>query len=113
MPRPVHTDEQMGIQRPAIGHAPVAINQCGNSPMDHMIRVWHYATAGGVARRSLIVAAVVGTVLNLINQGDALLGHTAINWLKLCLTYAVPYCVGTYGAVSYRLSTDRDRRSSE
>jgi hypothetical protein len=29
-------------------------------------------------------------VLNLINQGDALLGMVSINWLKLVLTYCVP-----------------------
>ena len=49
------------------------------------------------------VALIVGTVLNLINQGDALLGLASINWLKLILTYCVPYVVSTYGAVSYRL----------
>ena len=37
------------------------------------------------------------------NQGDALLGMASINWLKLILTYCVPYVVCTYGAVSYRL----------
>jgi hypothetical protein len=70
-------------------------------------RMWHYATADGVPRRSLIVAMVVGTVLNLINQGDAIVGANAINWLKIGLTYVVPYCVCTYGAVSSRLSTAR------
>jgi len=53
------------------------------------------------------VALVVGTVLNLINQGDALFGAGAVNWLKIGLTYVVPYCVSTYGAVSYRLSMDK------
>jgi hypothetical protein len=43
-----------------------------------------------VPRRSLYVALVVGTVLNLINQGDALLGTASINWWKLVLTYCVP-----------------------
>jgi hypothetical protein len=43
-------------------------------------------------------------VLNLINQGDVLLGTASINWLKLILTYCVPYVVCTYGAVSYRLT---------
>jgi len=46
---------------------------------------------------------IVGTVLNLINQGDALLGMAPINWLKLVLTYCVPYAVCTYGAVFYQL----------
>jgi len=61
------------------------------------------AVSEGVPRRSFYVALVVGTVLNLINQGDALLGMASINWLKLALTYCVPYAVCTYGAVSYRL----------
>jgi len=47
-----------------------------------------------------MVALVVGTILNLINQGDALLGHAPINWLKIALTYVVPYCVATYGAAT-------------
>jgi hypothetical protein len=62
------------------------------------------AVSDGVPRRSLYVALVVGTLLNLINQGDAFLGMTSINWLKLVLTYCVPYAVCTYGAVSYRLN---------
>ena len=61
------------------------------------------AISDGVPRRSLYVALIVGTVLNLINQGDALLGVASVNWLKLILTYCVPYVVCTYGAVSYRL----------
>jgi len=47
---------------------------------------------------------VVGTILNLINQGDAILEATSLNWIKIILTYFVPYAVSTYGAVSYRLS---------
>ena len=33
-----------------------------------------------------------------------------LNWTKLILTFAVPYCVATYGAVSFRLSRSRDER---
>lgn len=36
-------------------------------------------------------------------RGGALVGAGSINWLKLFLTYRVPYLVSTYGAVSYRL----------
>ena len=70
------------------------------------VPIWTYVATEGVPRRSAIVAAVVGTVLNMINQGDALLTGGPVNWLKVALTYAVPYCVSTYGAVSYRLATD-------
>jgi hypothetical protein len=48
------------------------------------------AVSDGVPRRSVYVALVVGTVLNVINQGDAFLGMASINWLKLVLTYCVP-----------------------
>ena len=54
--------------------------------------------AGPTIRRSLAVALVVGTALNLINQGDALLaGRAPVLW-KLLLTYFVPYAVASYGS---------------
>lgn len=56
------------------------------------------ALAPPVARRSLLVAAIVGTVLNVINQGDVVLAGGQPQWLKLALTYAVPFFVATYGA---------------
>jgi hypothetical protein len=60
------------------------------------------AMADGIPKRSLAVAVLVGTILNLINQGDAMLSGSDISWLKLALTYVVPYLVATYGALSYR-----------
>jgi hypothetical protein len=63
----------------------------------------HCSVSDGVPRRSLGVALVVGTILNLINQGDALFGAVPINWFKVILTYFVPYAVCTYGAVSFQL----------
>ena len=71
--------------------------------MSTIKRAWHFAVTDGVPIRSLYVAFVVGTVLNIINQGDALLSVGSINWVKLVLTYIVPYCVCTYGAVSFRM----------
>lgn len=62
----------------------------------------------GIVKRSLLVAMIVGTILNLINQGDALFGSAKLNLLKLLLTYSVPFCVATYGAVTYRLSTEKE-----
>lgn len=48
--------------------------------------------------RALVVALVIGTVLNAINQGDAILGGGPVNFTKLMLTYAVPFFVTAYGA---------------
>ena len=54
--------------------------------------------AGPSVRRSLMVALVVGTVLNGINQGAELFsGHWPV-WWKLILTYFVPFAVASYGS---------------
>ena len=75
--------------------------------------IWQCIIAPGVPRRSLAAAVVVGTLLNLINQGDALFSGRRLDWLKVVLTYIVPYCVATYGAVAFRLEAMRQntRRS--
>ncbi len=54
-----------------------------------------------VVRRSLRVAAVVGTLLVAINYSDrALAGALGpADWAKMLLTYCVPYGVATYAAV--------------
>jgi hypothetical protein len=72
-------------------------------------RACQYSCSDGVPLRSFYVAIVVGTILNLINQGDALFGAVPVNWFKIALTYCVPYLVCTYGAVSARLTADLRR----
>ena len=67
----------------------------------------YYAVSEGVPQRSFWVAAVVGTILNLINQGDTLVSGQRLDFIKLALTYIVPYIVSTYGAVSFRHHTAR------
>lgn len=74
--------------------------------MSRWVKACAYCVSDGVPRRSFVVALIVGTILNLINQGDVLLGGGEINWVKMLLTFAVPYCVATYGAVSYRLAAE-------
>ena len=72
--------------------------------MQMLRRVIHYSLSDGVPFRSGCAAIVVGTILNLINQGDTILEAASLNWIKIVLTYFVPYAVSTYGAVSYRMS---------
>jgi hypothetical protein len=57
--------------------------------------------------RSLKVAAVVGSLLALINYGDRLLagGMAGRDWLKLALTYGVPYGVSTFASVGATRAT--------
>lgn len=75
--------------------------------MSQLSRICSCCVSDGIPRRSFVVALIVGTILNLINQGDALVMGGRINVMKILLTYAVPYCVATYGAVSFRLATTR------
>ena len=61
-----------------------------------------------VLRRGVRVGAIVGTILVLINQGDAILDQgvaVVLNW-KTLLTFLVPYCVSTYAGVAAILSAD-------
>ena len=60
---------------------------------------------GGVPRRSLLVALIVGAILNMINQGDVLISGADIDLVKVILTFVVPYCVATYGAVSFQVAS--------
>jgi hypothetical protein len=51
--------------------------------------------------RSAFICLVVGTLLTAINQGNVILqgdASLALAW-KVPLTYAVPYCVATTGAI--------------
>ena len=60
--------------------------------------------------RTAAVALVVGTVLCAINQLDILLaGHaTGITWLKIALTYLVPFLVANYGIITASRSVSPD-----
>ena len=84
----------------------------GIGDMTMLKRACQCAFSDGVPLRSFNVALAVGTVLNLINQGDALLGGAPVSWVKIVLTYLVPYAVCTYGAVSYQLKV-RDHSRTE
>ena len=61
----------------------------------------HALTHRPLVRTAVTTAAVVGTVLTVINQGNVLLSGTfpaALAW-KIPLTYCVPYCVATWSAL--------------
>lgn len=65
--------------------------------------IYSLAFKNGMPLSALKVAVVVGSILNLINQGDAIFGEAPVEVLKLLLTYTVPYCVYTYGCVTMQL----------
>ena len=44
------------------------------------------------------VSMVVGTVLNLINNGEQLWTHHTVNLWQAALNFVVPFCVSSYSA---------------
>jgi hypothetical protein len=70
------------------------------------------ALQGEIVRRSLRMAALIGSVLALINHGPALFTGKmdSQRWLQMGLTYIVPYCVATYAASMQEL---RHRAANE
>ena len=69
----------------------------------------HLALTPSVVRRALKVAAVVGTLLALINHTDAVVDGTFAvkNFVQVLLSYFVPYAVATYSAVGALREADR------
>ena len=63
-----------------------------------------------VVVRAIKVALIVGTALTLINQGDRLIAGMAPGWIKMALTYLIPYCVSTHGAVTAMRDRSRGKR---
>ena len=49
-----------------------------------------------------IVAVIVGSLLNVINSFEVIIGHASINTgriIKILLTYVTPFCVSLYSSV--------------
>lgn len=61
------------------------------------------AGQGDIVRSALRVALVVGTILNLINQGGRLLDGLSPSWLHVLLNYLVPFGVSSYSAAHNRM----------
>lgn len=56
---------------------------------------------------SLTISLIVGSILNLINQGHLLMTPEKIDVLKLLLTYCVPYGVSTFSAAMSNLKQQK------
>ena len=58
----------------------------------------------GTPRKAVLTALVVGTLLTAINHGETILHGSFPPPLKVILTYCVPYCVATWGAMTGKLA---------
>jgi hypothetical protein len=63
--------------------------------------MFEIVTRSDVILRALKMASLVGIVLAIINHGDhILLGTmTVTNWIKVLITFCVPFCVSTISSV--------------
>ena len=94
---------------------PSPTGRCDSCGRERLRRLFHFRVGSGAVlkcgrcalrhppllKRSLGIAAIVGTVLLAINQGDVLLAPRwpgALAW-KVPLTYLVPFVVATWGAL--------------
>lgn len=62
------------------------------------IRLLRIASRRQIVLPALKVALVVGTLLNLVNQGGSLLSGEPINLMQMLLNFVVPFCVSSYSA---------------
>jgi hypothetical protein len=49
------------------------------------------------------VSLLVGTILNVINHGEAIIAGEPLVWGKVALNYLVPFCVASYSAARHEL----------
>lgn len=73
--------------------------------MEHFKIYCEVAISKPIVSRALKVALIVGTALNLINQGGVLinLAFENLNMVKFLLTFFVPYSVTTYTATAMKI----------
>jgi len=68
-----------------------------------------------IVKRSSIIALFVGTILCVINHSDKMMegAVTLSDIFRMGLTYLVPFCVATAGALSARAETERNKKNLE
>ncbi|MBO9701278.1 MAG: nitrate/nitrite transporter NrtS [Sporocytophaga sp.] len=61
-----------------------------------------FASKPATVKKGLMVSLIVGTVLNVINQGDLFIYQKweSLNFFKLFLTYVTPFLVSVYSTAT-------------
>lgn len=55
-------------------------------------------TSRRIAWSALKVSLVVGTVLNVVNNGERLMAHGSVSLWQVAMNFVVPFCVSSYSA---------------
>ncbi|MBA3058343.1 MAG: nitrate/nitrite transporter NrtS [Gammaproteobacteria bacterium] len=69
-----------------------------------MRRLLQVACSRRIVIDALKIALVVGTVLNIINQGNSIVANTGVSWTHVLLNYLVPYSVASYSAAKNQMT---------
>jgi len=59
-------------------------------------------------KRSAVISVVVGTVLTVTNQYEAMIGDEELNLVKGLITYIIPFCVSLMSALLEKKRVIRD-----
>jgi len=66
-------------------------------------KLFRIALSRHIVKNAFKISLVVGSILNVINQGEKILNGDTVSWLHLLLNYFVPYCVASYSAAKNEL----------
>jgi hypothetical protein len=71
------------------------------SELSERYKIVKIATRSDVVSRAIKIASIVGCILAAINHGDRILLQKMyyFDWVKVVLTFCVPYCVSTISSV--------------
>ncbi len=92
----------MPLPRPPEPHAP-------GEPQDRPRGVLRLMLTPRIVRGALKVSLVVGTILNLINNGERLWTNQAVSPWHAVLNYVVPFLVSSYSAARNEAQRSRGR----
>jgi hypothetical protein len=53
-----------------------------------------------ILKRAVIVALIVGSILNVVNQWDYFWAAAPLDWLHFIANFMVPFCVSYYSGAS-------------
>ena len=62
------------------------------------------AFENGTFKRAIFTSLLAGSLLTFINHGDIIITGNSPDYWKILLTYFVPFCVTTWGAITGNLS---------
>jgi hypothetical protein len=66
------------------------------------------AFSRSILTNSLKVSCVVGSILNVVNQGSNLVNGGAISWPHFFLNFLVPFCVANYSGAAAKSDGGRN-----